>query len=143
MADADRRVKQLRRRMADWGPAAGELGEAAKGFDARFREAIAEDLGLPAAVVIVNELDRETEIPGGEKYALLASWDRVLGLDLERDAHSTWEPTPAMSDLIALRDEAREAKDYATSDDLRERLSALGLEVMDTPEGTKVRPLDP
>ncbi len=40
------------------------------------------------------------------------------------------------------RDAARAAKDFAEADRLRERLDAMGLEVMDTPEGTKVRPRD-
>jgi cysteinyl-tRNA synthetase len=38
------------------------------------------------------------------------------------------------------RDEARAAKDYAKSDALRDELAAVGLEVMDTPQGTAVRP---
>ena len=42
--------------------------------------------------------------------------------------------------LIAERDRARAAKDFARSDEIRDRLQAMGLEVMDTPEGTKVRP---
>ncbi len=39
--------------------------------------------------------------------------------------------------LLAL---ARASKDYARSDELRDELQAMGLEVMDTPEGTRVRP---
>ena len=143
MEDADRRVKELRRHMATWTPAAGSLGDAAKGFDARFREALSEDLHLPAAVSIVNELDHTDAVPPADKYALLASWDRVLGLDLEREARSNWQPSPEMLALMARRDEARAAKDYAASDALRDELSAMGVEVMDTPEGTRVRPRDP
>ena len=41
---------------------------------------------------------------------------------------------------MAERDAAREGKDYARSDELRDRLQAMGLEVMDTAEGTRVRP---
>ncbi len=142
MEDADRRVKQLRRHMADWGAGTGELSDAAMGFDARFREAVASDLDLPAAVVIVNELDHSPDVRAVEKYALMASWDHVLGLDIEREATSGWEPSPAMLELMSLRDDARAAKDYATSDRIRDELEALGLEVMDTPEGTRVRPRD-
>jgi cysteinyl-tRNA synthetase len=40
------------------------------------------------------------------------------------------------------RDAARAAKDFATSDRLRDALVAMGLEVMDTAEGTKIRPRD-
>jgi cysteinyl-tRNA synthetase len=142
MEDADRRVTQLRRRMAGWAPAAIELGDTAKGFDARFREALATDLDLPSAVVIVNELVASTDVIDGEKYALLAIWDHVLGLDLEREARSAWEPTEEMVALMAERDAARAAKDFATADAMRDRLDAMGLEVMDTAEGTKVRPRD-
>ncbi len=142
MEEADRRLRLLRRHVASWAPAAAELGDAAASFDGRFREAVASDLDLPAAVVVLNELDHSPTVPAGEKYALFRSWDDVLGLDLEREARSTWEPTSEMSAMVARRDEARAERDYATSDRLRDELDAMGLEVMDTPEGTKVRPRD-
>ena len=140
METADRRVRQLRRHVAEWGEAATDLGDAASAFDGRFRAALADDLDLPTAVRIVNDLDRSPEVPPGEKRALLASWDRVLGLDLDRDAEAGWEPSDEVRRLIADRDEARTRKDYATSDRIRDELEAMGLEVMDTPGGTKVRP---
>jgi cysteinyl-tRNA synthetase len=140
MATADQRVRQLRRHMAEWGPPSDELGSAAKDFDSRFREAVANDLDLPTAVRVVNDLDHDPGVPPGEKRALLASWDHVLGLDLERDARSAWEPSEEILRLVAQRDEARAGKDYARSDELRDRLQDMGLEVMDTAEGTKVRP---
>jgi cysteinyl-tRNA synthetase len=140
MEDADRRVKQIRRRMAAWGPAATELGAAANGFDRRFRDAVAADLDMPSAVKVVNELVASDQVTDTEKVALLSSWDGVLGLDLRREAETDWEPTAEMRDLMADRDLAREAKDYATSDELRDRLAEMDLEVMDTNDGTKVRP---
>jgi cysteinyl-tRNA synthetase len=142
MTDADRRVKQLRRHMAAWAPAADELGEATKGYDARFREAVAADLDLPAAVRVVNELDHTGDVPPGEKYTLMATWDHVLGLDLEREATAGWQPPEDASRLVEERDAARAGKDFATSDRIRDELQAMGLEVMDTPDGTKVRPRD-
>jgi len=140
MRDADARVRQLRRRMVDWAPAAASLGEGARSFDDRFRTAIASDLDLPAAVVVLNHLVRSPDVSGGEKYALLASWDRVLGLDLEREALTSWEPTGEVLALVAERDAARAARDFARSDEIRERLTGMGLEVMDEADGTKVRP---
>ncbi len=139
---ADARVKGLRRRVAQWAPAAEALGERAETFDARFRDAVASDIDMPAAVVVVNELVGAADVPDGEKYALLASWDDVLGLDLEREATSGWVPSEEASALVAERDAARASKDYVESDRLRDELTALGLEVMDTPEGTRVRPRD-
>ena len=123
-----------------WAPPATERGDAAKAYDARVRDALANDLHMPGVVAIVNELDRDPEVPGGEKYALLVEWDQVLGLDFEREATSNWEPTDEMRALMAERDEARAVKDFAKADAIRHTLEAMGLEVMDTPEGTRVRP---
>src|SRR5207247_2509967 len=109
-------------------------------FDARFREALADDLSMPAAIVVLNEVVGSASVPADEKYRLLADWNDVLGLDLERKAVSHWEPTDEMRATMAERDAAREAKDYATGDRIRDELEAMGLEVMDTPEGTRVRP---
>jgi cysteinyl-tRNA synthetase len=45
-----------------------------------------------------------------------------------------------MRRLVAERDAARAAKDYAAADQKRSELQSLGVEVMDSPEGTKLRP---
>ena len=135
----NRRLTELRRRMADWAPAADERSDAGQGLDARFRAAVADDLDLPRALVVLNETV-SAAIQDGEKYALLAAWDALLGLDLERDARTRWEAPQEVLALIAERDAARAAKDFARSDEIRDRHQAMRLEVMDTPEGTKVRP---
>jgi cysteinyl-tRNA synthetase len=134
-----RRLAELRRRLAEWGEPATDLSPTARDLDARFREALADDLAMPRALVVVNEVVG-SDLPGPERAALLRSWDAVLGLDLDREARTAWEPTQEMLQLVAERDAARTAKDYGRSDAIRDRLSALGLEVMDTPEGTRVRP---
>jgi cysteinyl-tRNA synthetase len=139
---ADHRVKQLRRHVAEWDPPTDDLGPSAKELDSRFREAVANDLDMPAAVRAVNDLDHSAEVSSGEKRNLLATWDRVLGLDLEREAQAAWEPTEEIRRLVEERDAARASKDYTRSDELRDDLQAMGLEVMDTAEGTRVRPRD-
>ena len=139
MRAADTTVKRLRQRMAEWAPGAPGTSEAAAELDRRFRDAVADDLDLPRALVVLNETV-SSDLSGGEKYTLLSSWDAVLGLDLERDARTRWKPTRQVQALIDERDSARAAKDFARADRIREALQAMGLEVMDTPGGTKVRP---
>ncbi|HEX9123472.1 MAG TPA: cysteine--tRNA ligase [Actinomycetota bacterium] len=142
MEGSDRRLLELRRRMAEWAgeQQPGNRSDAAAKQDLRFREAVADDLDMPQALVVLNETVGAADVSPAEKFALLRSWDSVLGLDLERLAREGWEPTSEMRDLVAQRDAARAAKDFATADAIRGRLQAMGLEVMDTPEGTNIRP---
>jgi cysteinyl-tRNA synthetase len=100
---------------------------------------VADDLNMPHALVVLNEAV-SSDLAEAERYALLASWDAVLGLDLERDAREGWEPSEDVRTLVAERDAARAGKDFGRADEIRDRLQAMGLEVMDTPEGTRVRP---
>jgi cysteinyl-tRNA synthetase len=139
---AQLRLTHLRQRMADWASAQGptQMSEAAQEYDRRFRDAVAEDLDLPAALVVMEEVRGASEISDGEKYELLGSWDQVLGLDLNRLAREGFDVPEDVQSLVRERDEARQARDYARSDAIRDRLTAMGWEAMDTPEGTKVRP---
>ena len=142
MEAADHKVKQIRRRIAEWGAPRSVTSAAGGVLDRRFREAVADDLDMPQAVVVVSELLSTDEVPEGEKVGLLTTWDQVLGLDLGRVAAEDWQPSPEIAELVRRRDDARAAKDYAASDELRDQLAAMGLEVMDTAQGTQVRPRD-
>jgi cysteinyl-tRNA synthetase len=134
LAGADRALRHLRERVGEW----GDDGEARGGeaWESRFRAAIADDLDLPAAMSLVAELVRSDAAPQ-TKSALLRSWDAVLGLDLQV-ARAAQLPDGA-AELLAAREEARSAKDFATSDLLREQLAALGVAVVDTPAGQRIK----
>ena len=107
---------------------------------ARFRSAMDDDLGTPAAIGLLFELVREANATGevGAAAAAFAICDAV-GLELRADAGDVDDAAAA---LAAARDEARAAKDWARADDLRGQLTAMGYDVEDTPAGTVVRPRD-
>ncbi|MGH7760306.1 MAG: cysteine--tRNA ligase [Candidatus Dormibacteraceae bacterium] len=140
MAGADRALRQLRRNVADWssGSRGSETEDAAiDDYESRFQAALAEDLDLPAAMALIAKLTRSDVSPGG-KASLLRSWDRVLGLDLDRAPSEA--PLPAgASAMLEAREQARAANDFATSDRLRDELAALGVAVTDTPGGQRWR----
>ncbi|HET6770741.1 MAG TPA: cysteine--tRNA ligase [Actinomycetota bacterium] len=138
---AHRALIRIRQRMAEWAPAPRDgLSTESKEIDRRFREAVSDDLDLPRAVAVLNETV-SAELPDADKYSLLASWDAVLGLDLERIAREGFEVPPEVRDLLTERDVARAAKDFSKADEIRTRLAEMGWEVMDLPDGTTVRPL--
>ncbi len=45
-----------------------------------------------------------------------------------------------MEERIAARAEARAAKDFAAADAVRQELAAVGINIMDSPQGTTWRP---
>ena len=140
---ANDRLTRLRQRMALWGEENGgeDAGSVeAKELDRRFRDAVTDDLDMPTALKVLNETV-SADLPDPEKYALLAGWDAVLGLDLDRLAQEGFVVPPEVQALIDERDEARRQKNFGRSDEIRNRLTAMGWEVMDTSSGTKVRPL--
>jgi len=137
LAGADRALAQLREKVADWS-ASGEAapgGEEASAFEDRFRAAIADDLDLPAAMALVSELVH-SGLPAAQKAQLLRRWDQVLGLNLDRGAREDDLPAGAAA-LLEARDKARGAKDFKTSDRLRDELAAIGVTVTDTPTGQR------
>jgi len=67
----------------------------------------------------------------------VAAFDRLLGLDLAEVA--TVALPAGAEELIARREEARAARDFAAADRLRDELAALGVEVTDTRAGTTWR----
>ena len=61
----------------------------------------------------------------------------VLGLFTDEDLDS--EFITKIESLISSRDKARANKDWAKSDSIRDELFKLGIQIEDSPEGTKWR----
>ncbi|QZH75666.1 MAG: cysteine--tRNA ligase [Erythrobacter sp.] len=106
---------------------------------ARFDAAIADDLNTPLALTVLEELLAMKKVDPVHKAEAVAAMDSVLGLGLfalER-ADLRLRPKAAtvgeaeIEKALARRKEARVAKDFATSDALRDELAAQGVEVMD------------
>jgi cysteinyl-tRNA synthetase len=133
LAGADRALRQLRERIAEWSKDAGAVDPGALSYETRFRAALADDLDLPAVMALVAELAHGDVAPGA-RASLLLSWDRVLGLDLDREQPGGSLPEGAAA-MLEARARARAARDFATSDRLRDELAALGVAVTDTVEG--------
>lgn len=103
------------------------------------KEALADDLNTAEALRIVDETVSYIESHSLAKInrhtlvELLEAIDELLGLKI-------LATTPDISDdqkqLILARERAREEKDWATSDQLRDELLAAAIVVRDTPAGT-------
>jgi cysteinyl-tRNA synthetase len=116
----------------EWSPAAERMRE-------EFIRAINDDLELPTALSITREAARSSKIAPEERRRLVLDFDRVLGLRLETvEAKAPRVISDEVRSLVRQRDEARAARDWKRSDQLREQLKAMGFEVRDTPKGTEL-----
>jgi cysteinyl-tRNA synthetase len=105
-------------------------------YRSRFVDAIADDLGLPAALAVAHGVAGADDLEPAARRALLLDFDRVLGLDLGAPPDGGHDELPnGAAELLERRAAARAARDFATSDALRDELAALGVEVRDTPDG--------
>ncbi len=61
--------------------------------------------------------------------------DRIYALDLTRAPKDRAQATPEILDLLERRNLARTAKDFEQSDQLRDQLTKLGIEIKDSAAG--------
>ena len=139
MVAATSGLRRLRRATSDGvsdGTAVDLSAEPMATYRARFVEAISEDLGLPAALAVAHAVASASDLEPPQRRALLLDFDRVLGLSLDVPAESRVGELPqGAAELLEQRAAARTARDFATSDRLRDELAAMGVEVRDTPDG--------
>jgi cysteinyl-tRNA synthetase len=97
---------------------------------------LAADLDSPRALQRLRSLEKESAIPLAEKAQLFASIDPLLGLDLTATPRSK-EKKLSEEDaaLLDSRSKARDDRDFAESDRIRELLASRGIEVRDLPTG--------
>ena len=96
---------------------------------------IQEDLDTPRALLKLRKIEKDASISSNTKSAIFSKIDQILGLDLARAPIAKRELTQELAALIESRAQARTAKDFSRSDELREKIRKLGVEVQDTPSG--------
>ena len=97
-------------------------------------ELLRADLDTPRALVKLRQIERDPAISERTKTQVFAEADKFFALDLTR-TFAEPELAPEIQELIALRAQARAAKDFARSDQLRDELAAQKIKVSDGPDG--------
>ncbi len=120
-------------------------------FQAKLLEVLSDDLNISEALALIDEMvshANETLDSAGKHKALkkelmanLAYIEEILGFGVKNPYEyfqfGVDEKTKKELDaLIEQRDAAKKAKDFATSDALREQILSYGVNLMDTPQGT-------
>ena len=107
-------------------------------IEENFHKAINDDLNMPLAMSYVWEAAR-FEKKNIEVSKLLAKFDTVLGIKIyEVNSKNEEEIPQEILELVEQRKVARENKDWAKSDELRDLIAQKGYIVKDTKDGMSI-----
>ena len=107
-----------------------------------FKNAINDDLNTPLALGIIWGMVRENA-KSVDIYNLAVEFDKALGLGLDEviEVNEVEVVIPQnILDLCEQRLVARQTKNWAESDRLRDKINELGYNIKDTKEGYEVSP---
>ena len=111
-------------------------GQIDADFREKFAQAINNDLNMPQALAVVQDL-LKSDLEPADKLATVLLYDQVLGLDLHKAGDVEALPDD-IEQLVQARKAARAARQWALSDQLRDQIQQRGYTVSDTPQGMKV-----
>jgi len=143
-------ARESLQRIDDWlerlsALASGASPDAGTVIPSKFEEALDDDLNISAALGFLFESIRETnrEMDGGSlpkttAAAWLAWWNRINQV-LQLSGTESSIPAEVLR-LAEEREQARLAKDWKKSDQLRDELKTLGWDIRDTKDGRKLTP---
>jgi cysteinyl-tRNA synthetase len=114
-------------------------GQVIKDYEQRFSDAISNDLNIPQALAVTWEMINDKSYGEGDKMSSLLKFDEVLGLGLANPPAKIEIEIPAeIQELLTQREQAREQKDFAESDRLRDEIKNRGYGILDTDSGPKL-----
>lgn len=128
-------------------------GKVLENYLSRFKEALENNLDTPHAIAITWEMIKDNKASETDRKATLLKFDQVLGLGLDLVAQENvfiengafrfinltgGEIPNDIYTLLQDRETARQNKDFATSDRLRDELKEKGYGIGDTPEGIEI-----
>jgi cysteinyl-tRNA synthetase len=111
-------------------------------YKARFNQAMDDDFNTPQAASAVFDLARDIngERDAGHDItaakAVFTELSEVLGLTLKSAESQPTDAAPFIELLIATRKDLRQAKQFQLADEIRKKLTDLGVTLEDTPQGT-------
>ena len=111
--------------------------EVLKSYEDQFVAAISDDLNIPLALGVLWKMLKSEE-KSNDIFLLAKKFDSVFSLDLEKETKAEEIPEEILN-LANQRKIARENKDYAKSDEIRNLISSKGYTILDTKEGFEIK----
>ena len=111
-------------------------------YKSKFTEEINNDLNTAMGISVLFDMLKDKSLNDFTKRKLVEDFDQVLALDLLKEEEVSvpqFEDITAeeIEKLIEDRKQAKQNKNYALADQIRNQLASKGIKLIDTPSGTK------
>ena len=113
-----------------------DTGRIAHSYQESFSNALNDNLNTGEALATLWKLLKDESVSDSDKKATLLDFDSVLSLGIKE-----WKKDEIPLEikfLIDERNDARERKDFESSDQIRKNIQDLGYDVLDTASGSQV-----
>ena len=101
-------------------------------WDSKFKNYLEDDLNTANAMTLLYDL-LKSDVNDATKLKLIKSWDKVFGLNLIKEEKELDEE---ILKKIEERNMAKQNKDFATADQIRDELLENGIKLIDGRDGT-------
>ncbi len=109
----------------------------------KFRDALDNDLNTAMGITVIYDV-LKSGLSADQKIGIIDEFDRVLGLDLVKNAEkysdekNSQEIPDEILELAEQRKNARKQRNFALADEIRDKISALGYEIRETRQGVEI-----
>lgn len=109
--------------------------ELAKNYQDRFKACLMDDLNTANALTVLYDLLKDSDINDATKLYLVKDFDKVLSLELIKEKNITDSLKQYIESKIEERKIAKQNKDFALADKIRDELLLKGIIIKDTRDG--------
>ena len=103
--------------------------------DEEFKKALSNDLNTSYAITVLNDVVKAA-VSNNTKLELINRFEKVLSLDLLKEDEIDNDLKAYIEEQIAKRNQAKQDKNYALADQIRDELLKQNIVLKDTKDGT-------
>ncbi|MBX7044452.1 MAG: cysteine--tRNA ligase [Ignavibacteria bacterium] len=119
------------------------LTDTPNNYKEKFLEKINNDLGITEALAVLWTMLKDDTLSAKQRLELAYDFDKVFGLQLDKmeKAEAADDIPGEVKSLAGQRMQAKKDKNFALSDELRNKIKEMGYEVKDSKDGYELKRL--
>ncbi|MBS1513505.1 MAG: cysteine--tRNA ligase [Bacteroidetes bacterium] len=119
------------------------LTDTPNNYKEKFLEKINNDLGITEALAVLWTMLKDDTLSANQRLELAYDFDKVFGLQLDKieKAEAADDIPGEVKSLAGQRMQAKKDKNFALSDELRNKIKEMGYEVKDSKDGYELKRL--